>query len=271
MIKDSKRTLNKNQTVLITGASSGIGLDFAHLFAKDGYNLVLIARSLDKLEHLSNELSEKYKVICKSISCDLSTSGAAQKLFLTTQSLGMHIDFLVNNAGFGAMGFFHEIDFKTQTNMIQVNVTALTELTHLYLKPMRDKKFGKILNVASTAAFQPGPLMTVYYATKAYVLSFSEALDNELKDSGVNVTVLCPGPTTTGFQSVAKIDTNSKIFNSKIAADSQSVALAGYKALFDSQRLIIPGLVNKIGACSAKFVPRYFATSITRWLQENRT
>ncbi|KAB8040944.1 SDR family NAD(P)-dependent oxidoreductase [Silvanigrella paludirubra] len=270
MIKDSNPNSKKNQTVLITGASSGIGLDFAHLFAKDGYNLVLVARSGDKLEHLTNELIQKYNINCKPISCDLSQPGAAKELFRKTQSLDMHIDFLINNAGFGAMGFFHEIDLNTQTNMIQVNITSLTELTHIYLKPMLQKKFGKILNVASTAAFQPGPLMTVYYATKAFVLSFSEALDNELSGSGVNVTVLCPGPTMTGFQSAAKIDASSKIFNSKIAADSQSVALAGYKALIDSQRLIIPGVVNKIGACSVKFVPRYFATSITRWLQEKR-
>ena len=212
MIKDSNPNSKKNQTVLITGASSGIGLDFAHLFAKDGYNLVLVARSGDKLEHLTNELIQKYNINCKPISCDLSQSGAAKELFRKTQSLDMHIDFLINNAGFGAMGFFHEIDLNTQTNMI----------------------------------------------------------DNELSGSGVNVTVLCPGPTMTGFQSAAKIDASSKIFNSKIAADSQSVALAGYKALIDSQRLIIPGVVNKIGACSVKFVPRYFATSITRWLQEKR-
>jgi len=139
------------------------------------------------------------------------------------------------------------------------------------IKEIEDKKYGKILNVSSTAAFQAGPFMSVYYATKAYVLSFSEALDSELSGSGVNVTVLCPGPTTTGFQSTAKIDASSKIFNSKIAADSQSVALAGYKALFESQRLVIPGLVNKIGVCTAKFAPRYFATSVARWLQGKRT
>ncbi|APJ03606.1 SDR family NAD(P)-dependent oxidoreductase [Silvanigrella aquatica] len=271
MKKDLNENSKKNLTALITGASSGIGLDFAHLFAKDGYNLILVARSGDKLDHLAKELIEKYKIFCKPISCDLAKPGAAQELFRKTQSLDVHIDFLINNAGFGAMGMFYEIDTQIQTNIIQVNIAALTELTHIYLKPMLDKKFGRILNVASTAAFQPGPLMSVYYASKAYVLSFSAALENELKGTGVNVTTLCPGPTQSGFQSVAKIDAHSKIFNSPLVSDSASVARAGYKALFDAQSIIIPGVVNKIGVCSAKFVPRQFATRVTRWLQEKRS
>jgi len=271
MKKEFNKNFESKPTALITGASSGIGLDFAHLFAKDGYNVILVARSVDKLDHLTKELIEKYEIVCNPISCDLSKPGAALELYRKTQSLGVHIDFLINNAGFGAIGFFKDIDFQTQSNMIQVNITSLTELTHVYLKPMLEKNFGRILNVASTAAFQPGPLMTVYYATKAYVLSFSAALENELKDTGVNVTTLCPGPTLTGFQSVAKIDSNSKLFNSRIVADSASVAKAGYKGLFESQRIIIPGVVNKIGVCSVKFVPRHFATRVARWLQEKRS
>ena len=271
MKKEFNLNFESAPTALITGASSGIGLDFSHLFAKDGYNVILVARSGDKLDHLAMELTDKYKVACKPIPCDLSKVGAAKEIFRKTQSLGVHVDFLVNNAGFGAIGFFKDIDIQTETNMIQVNIAALTELTNIYLKPMLDKRFGRILNVASTAAFQPGPLMTVYYATKAYVLSFSEALDNELKGTGINVTALCPGPTLSGFQSVAKIDSNSKIFNSRIVSDSASVAQAGYNGLFESQRIIIPGVVNKIGVCSAKFVPRHFATLVTRWLQEKRS
>lgn len=271
MKKRFDKEINNIPTALITGASSGIGLEFAHMFAKDGYNIVLVARSIDKLEYLSAELNEKYGVVCKPIYCDLSRSGAAKEIFRKTQSLGIHIDFLVNNAGFGAIGYFKDMDIQTELNMIQVNITALTELTNIYLKPMLERKFGRILNVASTAAFQAGPLMTVYYATKAYVLSFSEALDNELKGTGVNVTTLCPGPTLSGFQATAKIDVNSKIFNSKIVQNSAFVAQEGYNALFESQRMVIPGLVNKIGVCAAKFAPRNFATFVTRWLQEKRT
>ncbi|KAB8033714.1 SDR family NAD(P)-dependent oxidoreductase [Fluviispira multicolorata] len=257
-------------TVLITGASSGIGLEFAHIFAKENYNLILIARSEDKLLHLSNELSEKYKINCKIIPCDLAKIGAAQEIFKRTKSLGLHVDILVNNAGFGAHGFFKNIDLKTESEMIQVNITALTELTKLFLNPMLEHGEGKILNVASTAAYQPGPLMAVYYATKAYVLSFSEALANELNGTQVSVTVLCPGPTQSGFQAAAKMGNDLKLFNSTMIADSSSVAYAGYKGLFTSQRVVIPGLSNKIGACSTKFLPRSFTASVARWLQEKR-
>ncbi|BBH52986.1 SDR family NAD(P)-dependent oxidoreductase [Fluviispira sanaruensis] len=256
--------------VLITGASSGIGLEFAHIFAKEKYNLLLIARSEDKLQHLANELSEKYKINCKIIACDLAKIGAAQEIYKRTKTLGIKVDILVNNAGFGAHGFFKNIDLKTETEMIQVNITSLTELTKLFLTPMLEKGSGKILNVASTAAYQPGPLMAVYYATKAYVLSFSEALANELADSGVSVTVLCPGPTQSGFQAAAQMGNDLKLFHSTMTADSSTVAYAGYKGLLSSQRVVIPGVSNKIGTYSVKFLPRSFAASVARWLQEKR-
>lgn len=261
---------NHNQTVLITGASSGIGLDFAHIFAKEGYNLVLVARSADKLEHLAQEIIKNYSVDCKVIPCDLAKPNAAKEVLNKTKSLGKTIDILINNAGFGVLGNFNEINSKLQAEMIHVNITALTELTHCYLNEMLLNGGGKILNVASTAAFQPGPFMSVYYATKAYVLSFSEALANELKETNIQISVLCPGPTLTGFQATAKIDDSSKIFNSKIAADSQSVAQAGFTGLMNNDVLIIPGVVNKIGVCSVKFLPRKLVTNITRWLQEKK-
>jgi len=260
-----------NYTALITGASSGIGLEFAHLFAKDGINLVLVARSTEKLENISAELTQKYGVFCKQITCDLAKPGAALELFKKVQLLNIHIDYLVNNAGFGALGFFKDLPLQTQSDMIQVNVQTLTELTYLFVNPMIEKKYGRILNVASTAAFQPGPLMAVYYATKSYVLSFSEALSNELIGTGISITTLCPGPTQPGFQAVSKIDGNSILFNSKLTADSASVALFGYKALFNSKRIVIPGLFNHLGVCSAKIVPRAFALKLVRWLQQKRS
>lgn len=259
-----------NLTVLITGASSGIGLDFAHIFAKEGNDLVLVARSGDKLEHLAQELAQKYSINCSVIVCDLSKLGAAKEILAKTRALGKKIQVLINNAGFGMLGVFSEIDSKTQSEMIQVNIAALTELTHCYLNEMLKNGGGKILNVASTAAFQPGPFMSVYYATKAYVLSFSEALANELKGTNVQVSVLCPGPTMTGFQSTAKIDDASKIFNAKIAANSLSVAQAGYDGLMNKEVLIIPGVMNKIGVCSSKLLPRNIVTNVTRWLQEKK-
>lgn len=262
---------NPKQTVLITGASSGIGLDFAHIFAKEKYDLILVARSGDKLEHLSDELTAKYGIDCCVIAHDLAKIGAAKEIFNKVKILRKKVNILINNAGFGTLGHFNEISLLTQSEMIQVNITALTELTHVFLNEMLALGGGKILNVASTAAFQPGPFMAVYYATKSYVLSFSEALANELKGKGVHVSVLCPGPTLTGFQSTAKIDDSSKIFNSKIAADAQSVAQAGFDGLMNGDTLIIPGVVNKIGVCSAKLLPRTIVTNITRWLQEKRS
>ncbi len=259
-----------NQTVLITGASSGIGLDFAHIFAKEGFDLVLVARSGDKLEHLAQELFNKYAINCSIIVSDLTKLGAAKEIFAKTQAMGKKIHVLINNAGFGILGIFNEIEGKTQSEMIQVNISALTELTHCYLNDMLNTGGGKILNVASTAAFQPGPFMSVYYATKAYVLSFSEALANELKGTNVQVSVLCPGPTLTGFQSTAKIGDSSKIFNTKIAANSYTVAQAGYDGLMNKEVIIIPGIVNKLGACSSKLLPRTFVTNVTRWLQEKK-
>ena len=186
-------------TALITGASSGIGEALAHLFANADYNLVLVARSQDKLSDLASQLKDQHSIDCHVIPTDLSTFDGPQKLFDECQKKGLTIDCLVNNAGMGGMGAIAEQNVETIESMVFVNIRALTKLSRLFLPTMIERGKGEVLNVASTAAFQPGPFMSVYYATKAYVLSFSEALANEVKTQGIRVTCLCPGPTETDF------------------------------------------------------------------------
>src|SRR6266852_587673 len=190
----------KSQTALITGASAGIGRELAKLFAKDGYNLVLVARNGSRLNQFADELQRQFSISAKALALDLASVSAPQFLFDQLTRENIAIDVLVNNAGYGKLGAFAEVSLEESLGQIQLNITALTHLTKLLLGPMLELKSGKILNVASTAGFQPGPLMAVYYATKAYVISFSEALANELSGSGVTVTCLCPGATDTEFQ-----------------------------------------------------------------------
>jgi short-subunit dehydrogenase len=190
----------KNQTALITGASAGIGRELAKLFAKDGYSLVLVARTASRLNLFADELQRQFSISARTFALDLVAASAPQSLFDQLTRENIAIDVLVNNAGYGKLGAFAEVAAEESLGQIQLNITALTHLTKLFLGPMLQRKSGKILNVASTAGFQPGPLMAVYYATKAYVISFSEALANELNRSGVTVTCLCPGATDTEFQ-----------------------------------------------------------------------
>jgi short-subunit dehydrogenase len=212
------------QTALITGASSGIGLDLARLFAADGHDVVLIARSEDKLREVAQELTAKHGVVAHVIAADLAKADAPQSIFDRAPA----IDILVNNVGFGTSGKFAETDLRAELDMIQVNIAALTHLTKLFLPPMLQRGHGRFLNVASTAAFQPGPLMAVYYATKAYVLSFSEAIAEELSGTGVSVTVLCPGPTATGFQKAANLGTEAllKVMRPVSSMDVARAAIA---------------------------------------------
>jgi len=254
------------ETALITGASSGIGLDLARLFAKDGCDVVLVARSEGKLRELAAELERDCGVKAHVIALDLAQPHAAQAL---VQRLPVAIDILVNNAGFGVTGPFVETDLAKELEMIQVNIVALTELTKLLLPPMVARRRGRVLNVASTAAFQPGPLMAVYYATKAYVLSFSEAIADELRDSGVTVTALCPGPTETGFAAVADM-TTTRLFNVAKPMSSADVARAGYAAMKRGRRVVIPGVKNKLLTQSVRVSPRRLVTTIVRKLQESR-
>ena len=190
---------------LVTGASGGMGLEFARLLAKDNYNLLLIARSENKLKSIASELEIQYAIKVLIQAKDLSHPSAADEIFEFTRQNNLIVDVLINNAGFGNFGFFTETAIQKEIEMIDLNIKALTMMTKLFVKEMVARGKGKILNIASTAAFQPGPLMAVYYASKAYVLSFSEALSNELQGTGVTVTTLCPGPTQTGFEKAASL------------------------------------------------------------------
>ncbi len=254
------------KTALITGASSGIGLELARIHASKGDDLVLVARNQTKLETIKLELKKKYKVTILNIVKDLSDPNAAQTVFDETQEKGIQIDFLVNNAGFGDYGMFYETHWEKENTMIALNITALTQFTKLYLKEMVKRDDGKIMNVASTAAFQPGPTMAVYYATKAYVLHFSEAIANELKDKKITITALCPGATESGFQSVAQME-ESKLVKGKKLPSSRAVALYGYKAMMKGKTVAIHGIMNRMLANSVRFMPRKIVTAVTRNIQ----
>ena len=255
-------------TALITGASSGIGYELAKLFARDGSNLVLVARSGDKLAQLAAELERAYKIRAIVIAADLALPGGPDQVFTATQKAGIDIDVLVNNAGFGQFGFYAETNLQEELQQLQLNIVSLTHLTKLCLRPMVERRRGKILNVASTAAFQPGPLMAVYYATKAYVLSFSSALSNELKGKGVSVTCLCPGPTTTEFHKRAAMDL-SNIMKAPFM-DAKTVAEIGYRAMFKGKPTVIAGKMNWLVAQSTRFAPRAWTAVVARKIQEKR-
>jgi short-subunit dehydrogenase len=260
-------TQNQKKTALITGASGGIGLDLARLFAEGGYNVVLVARTESKLKELATELSSKHGVSARVVAADLADPAAPAQLMERLKAEGVQVDVLVNNAGYGGYGNFAETDLDAELKMIQLNISALTALSKAVLPGMLARKSGRILNVASTAAFQPGPLMAVYYATKAYVLSFSEALANETQGTGVTVTCLCPGPTKTGFQQQAKME-ESKLVKGKEMMDSLTVARIGYEALHQGETVVIPGFMNKMLAQSVRFLPRSAVTSLVRKVQE---
>ncbi len=258
---------SSRNTALITGASSGIGLELANLFARDGNDLVLVARSEGKLRQIASRLEGEFGIATRVLAADLAKPHAAQELVMTLNVHKVTIDALVNNAGFGLAGPFVATDLDKELEMIQVNIVALTELTKLLLPGMVTRRSGRILNLASTAAFQPGPLMAVYYATKAYVLSFSEAIADELRDSGVTVTALCPGPTDTGFAAVASLE-SSRLFNMAKPMNSAAVARVGYEAMKRGKRVVIPGMRNKLLAQSIRITPRRMVTTFVRKLQE---
>lgn len=255
-------------TAVITGASSGIGLELAKVFAKDKINLILIARSEDKLKDLAANLRNDFGVTVNVLAKDLSNYNVAREIFDWCNQNNITADYLVNNAGVGDFSFFAESEWQKQEQMINLNVTALTYLTHLFLPGMVQRKSGKIMNVASTAAFQPGPAMSVYFATKAFVLHFSEAIADELQGTGVTVTALCPGATESGFQSAAAMD-NSKLFKGKQVPSSKVVAEYGYSAMQRGKRVAIHGMMNYIMANSVRFAPRNLVTKIARYMQGN--
>jgi short-subunit dehydrogenase len=256
-------------TSLITGASSGIGLELARIFAESGHDVVLVARSEDKLRTLAAELQSGGRIRAHVIPADLSAPGAARTIVERVNILGLEIDVLVNNAGYGLYGSFLETSLDAELAMIQVNIAALTELTKRLLPPMVARGRGRILNVSSTAAFFPGPLMAVYYATKAYILSFSEALANEVAGSGVTVSVLAPGPTASGFQAAAAMQ-ESKLAAARQMASSRDVARVAYDGLMAGKPLVVPGIGNKLSIQLPRVIPRRILAPLVRRVQERR-
>jgi short-subunit dehydrogenase len=243
-----------NETVLITGASSGIGLELAKCFASDKSNLVLVARSTAAMETLATELRREHKVEIYVISADLAQPESPQKIFNELQGRGIAVDVLVNNAGFGLHGGFVELPQARQLEIIQVNVAALVALTGLLLPGMVQRRRGGILNVGSVAGFVPGPHMAIYYASKAFVQSFSEALFEELRGTGVSVTNLCPGPTETNFSQTARTYQSRTAQISKMSA--AEVAVAGHRAFRENRPICVPGAKNILLVLLIKLFPR---------------
>jgi len=247
-----------NDWALITGASAGIGCELARLFAADRHNLILVARDQARLDALAAELRAQHGIQTRVLAQDLAAPAAAQKIFDALRDTPVSV--LVNNAGFGVFGLFAEEDLRAQTEIIQVNVTALMELTHLFVRPMLARRRGRILNVASTAAFQPGPTVSVYYASKAFVYSFSYALADELAGSGVTVTTLCPGGTRTEFFARA----GHRPMHGAALMDARIVAQIGYRGLLRGQRVVIPGALNRIASLIAKRLPARLTSPVVR-------
>ncbi len=257
------------KTVLITGASSGIGFELARVFAKNGFRLILVSKNKDRLQNAAKKLKSEFKSTpIIAIPKDLSKPNSPKELFFECRKRKIHVDVLVNDAGYGLLGKFHELPLKDQLEMVQVNIASLTSLTYLFLPEMIRKKDGKILNLASTASFQPGPLMAVYYASKAYVLSFSQAIANELEGSGVSVTALCPGPTKTNFQKRAGAS-HAKVF-SGLLSSPEIVAQRGFDGLIENAPVVFVDSRSAILAKLAVIMPRKTVVKYVRGIQEKR-
>lgn len=256
-----------SKTALITGASNGIGLELAKVHAKNGDNLVLVARNKTRLEEIKSDLEKQYKISVYIIAKDLSVVNSAQHVYDELKQQNISVDYLINNAGFGDFGMFAETAWEKEEQMIALNITTLTSFTKLFIKDMVKRGNGKIMNVASTAAFQSGPTMAVYYATKAYVLSFSEAVDNEVRDKGVSVTTLCPGATESGFQEAAAMQ-DSKLVKGKKLPTSKEVAEYGYSAMMKGKPVAIHGFMNYLMANSVRFIPRAIVVKVARQMQD---
>lgn len=251
-----------NKTALITGASKGIGKELAFLFAEKQCDLILTARSGDRLELLKEELESRYGISVHMIMKDLSRTGAAEALYREVKEKGLDVDYLVNNAGFGDYGLFADTPWERYEEMITLNITSLTQLTYLFVQDWKGRKKGKILNLSSTAAFQPGPMMAVYFATKAFVLYLSEAVGNELEKDGITVTTLCPGPTSTHFGEVSKMNASQLVKNVKIA-DAKEVAELGFRAMMKGKPTVIHGTMNKLAPFGIRFLPRKWVTRLS--------
>ncbi len=256
-----------NKTALITGASKGLGKEFAKIHAANGDNLVLIARTEEALLLLKSDLEAKHKSIQIDLFVkDLSSSKNIVEIYNHIKDKGIQIDYLINNAGIGEFGFFVDASWERNAQMIDLNIKTLTQLCQLFLPEMVTRKEGKVLNISSVAAFQPGPMMAVYFASKSYVLHLSEALNNEVKDSGVSVTAFCPGPTDTYFMEDSKMN-KSKLVKNKQLASSYSVALSAHEAMMSAKSVKIDGFWNKILAFSVRLVPRKWVVYLSRKMQ----
>ena len=249
------------QTALITGASSGLGSDYARLFAADGHDVVLVARRKSKLDELGNQLADEHGINTHVIVADLSDPAAAQAIYDQVSAKQLQIEYLVNNAGFGTNGSFTELDIQRELAMIAVNITALTHLTHLFLPAMVERGHGRILNIGSAAGFQGGPYMATYYATKAFVNHFSEGLAHEVESAGITVTVSCPGATETEFSDISGNGT-TRLFKAG-AMTSTDVASHGYRAMMNGKRMAIPGIKNKLSLQALRISPRNTVLAIT--------
>ena len=256
------------ERVLITGASSGLGVEFARIFAKMGYDLVLVARSRDKMEALGQELSPM-GVEIRVIPLDLSKTDAAKELLAQTEGAGLPVDILVNNAGFGQVGPLVDSDWQRQKEMMDLNMEALVQLTYEFGQRMQERGRGRILNIASIAAFCPGPFMSLYYASKSFVLSFSQAVAEELKDKGITVTALCLGPTKTGFEAAADLQ-QSRMFSFFKPGSAEAVARTGVKALLKGRVVAFHGAVCYGSDLLSRIAPRIVARKFSKWINSSR-
>lgn len=257
-----------NKTVLITGASSGIGYEFAKIFASKGDSVILIARSEEKLSKIQNEIEEKYNIKAYVFSKDLAKEGSGKELFEEITANGLTVDYLINNAGFGDNHSYLDTPFETQEKMVKLNILSLMELCHIFGNAMCDRCEGKILNVASVAAFSAGPYMSVYYASKAFVLSFSEAINEEFKKHNVSVSCLCPGPTYTNFGKVSDFD-KSNAFKYLLPAKAENVAKTGYKAMMKGRSVTLHGIHIKAMAFITRLTPRKMNTKTSEFFNKS--
>lgn len=255
------------KVALITGASAGLGARFAECFARDGHDVILVARSAERLESLASRLEQAHGIKAHVVPVDLARPDAPEQVFEEVRGRGLAVEFLVNNAGFGSTGPFLEQELGREVEMVEVNCTALLKLTHLFARPMRERGGGRILNVASTAGFQPGPYMATYFATKAFVVSLSEALAHELKGTGVRVTCYCPGATHTEFAARAG-NAKTRLFQRPGVAEAPDVAAHAYRAMMKGRVLAVHGLLNWLAMQSVRFSPRAVVRAVTASLNQ---
>lgn len=256
-----------NKTVLITGATSGLGLEFSKIFSKNGYNLVIVGRNKEKLKLIKKHLKKLYNIQIYAMSIDLTKDKSAHKIFNFLKENKINVDILVNNAGFGDFGEFANSNLQKQINMLNLNITSLVKLSYLFINSTNKHNDKKILNIASIAGFQSGPLMSVYYATKAFVLSFSDALQFELKNKNISVTTLCPGPVKTKFECNANLK-SSGLFKNIKPMDAKDVAIFGYNALMKNKSVVIAGKINNVVVLCSKLLPRKFIKNMVYLIQK---